>query len=101
MTPHTPVELLAKWRALRPFVSRSFWSDTDATIQDCADELEAALASLPVEGWVLVPRESVIVAGRLLQQSSSIIDSRQGAALLACISAQDQRQGNEQGGTHE
>jgi len=54
MTPHTPVEgLVAKWRETTPDDFNGCGDKTEACWERlaCANELEQALASLPVEGW--------------------------------------------------
>jgi len=56
MTPHTPVEgLVAKWRERAEVAGSLYTAETRRRddLMRCADELEAALASLPVEGWRL------------------------------------------------
>jgi hypothetical protein len=123
MTPHTPVDtlraLVAKWREVAAGERRY-----DATLDSCANELEAALASLPVEGWRTVPRVQKTAPERIwLTVSDDKHDEREpfpenygeeicwsvDAPVAVCVpyvradlaTPQDQRQGNEQGGTHE
>jgi len=85
-----------------------------------ADSLDIAadrLASLPVEGWVWVPRNptremmaaGAEIVGHILPEDDGETDPHYvsiGAAIgvygaMIAAAPQDQRQGNEQGGTHE
>jgi hypothetical protein len=129
MTPHTPVDTLralaAKWRELADAITLGHAPDCDeGAILVCAAELEAALASLPVEGWRTVPRVQKTAPERIwLTVSDDKHDEREpfpenygeeicwsvDAPVAVCVpyvradlaTPQDQRQGNEQGGTHE
>ena len=121
MTPHTPVEgLVAKWRDDARENGSEDWPQT-AMLLACADELEAALASLPVEGWISVkdrlPQYGQPIEGRNARGQTWGEEFDPGEPLGNMIewrpqavsarrkkhgsTAQDQRQGNEQGGTHE
>jgi hypothetical protein len=143
MTPHTPVEgLVAKWRdeaAKYRLIanvaqergdlagadeSRDHASDIDGR----ANELEAALASLPVEGWV--PISEAPETELLGEGLAALVYSPEFGVQIGRVynfagdkprgfasgfngdwnvthfrplpqPPQDQRQGNEQGGTHE
>jgi len=127
MTPHTPVEgLVAKWRETTPDDFNGCGDKTEACWERlaCANELERALASLPVEGWRTVPRVQKTAPERIwLTVSDDKHDEREpfpenygeeicwsvDAPVAVCVpyvradlaAPQDQRQGNEQGGTHE
>jgi len=119
MTPHTPVEgLVAKWRekakALGDAQGPNFYATFAACYRARADELEQALASLPVEGWVWVPRNptremmaaGAEIVGHILPEDDGETDPHYvsiGAAIgvygaMLAAAPQDQRQGNEQGG---
>jgi len=131
MTPHTPVEgLVAKWRERAEVAGSLYTAETRRRddLMRCADELEAALASLPVEGWrsiseapetellgeglaalVYSPEFGVQIgrvynfAGDKPRGFASGFNGDWNVTHFQRLPAapQDQRQGNEQGGTHE
>jgi len=111
MTPHTPVEglvaLLAKWRAeIAHYDATCSPSDPEDWVgpkRDCADELEAALASLPVEGWRVYLQPDPPFANPLAVLTSPdgahrVVVKGDDEVLWNFLAHIAQRQGNEQGG---